>query len=530
MIFNPTRYSNVAKSTKEIFTIPTQGGTITYNGAVQSPSWNNYNTGYMTVSGQTSGTNAGTYTVTFSLIDPENTFWADYTTNDKTVTWTIQRGVITEVPYELPNSSVYTGNPVEPIWNYTSEAMFTISGTTSAINVGEYIAIFTPTSNYQWSDGTTTGKEIVWHIDKAYPIITITPNSLYFDMSQSSLSKTVTVTRTGNGAITAWSGDTNNFVVSVYGNTVTCTPVGNGTAGLFVEVAEDENYYSDSSYIVVTVSGFSGGETPPVGGDLPQNMNDATWEQISSASNDGTLSNYYSIGDYKEITINGELGNHYNKNTGNIDTVQLNNVSINIIILGFDHNGALENLGDGHRTTFFIGSKNNQLSVISNYYNGSPFEDYFIMGDGVNDVNSWTDAILRGTINDDLPNILPSDLVDKIKWTNKYTRSFGQEYIEDQEYAEVTNDKFFLLSDYEVFGRTYFSDYLDGNLQEQYDFFKTGNSKIAYSNNQMAENWWLRSPVKQQDKYYFCAVNSLGALVSMNPNDQTVCLCVAFEL
>lgn len=39
-------------------------------------------------------------------------------------------------------------------------------------NAGNYTAALTPTSNYQWADGTTTAKSISWTIGKATPVVT----------------------------------------------------------------------------------------------------------------------------------------------------------------------------------------------------------------------------------------------------------------------------------------------------------------------------------------------------------------------
>ena len=44
---------------KANITVPTQSGSLTYNGGPQSPTWNNYDTAEMTIGGVTSGTNAG---------------------------------------------------------------------------------------------------------------------------------------------------------------------------------------------------------------------------------------------------------------------------------------------------------------------------------------------------------------------------------------------------------------------------------------------------------------------------------------
>ena len=64
--------------------VPTQSGALTYNGQAQSPSWNSYNPDTMTLGGVTTGTNAGTYTATFTPKDKYK--WSDGTTDAKSVT------------------------------------------------------------------------------------------------------------------------------------------------------------------------------------------------------------------------------------------------------------------------------------------------------------------------------------------------------------------------------------------------------------------------------------------------------------
>ena len=70
-----------------ISTVPTQSGSLTYNGSARTPSWSNYNSTYLTISGSTSGTNAGTYTATFT---PKYGYsWNNWTTTGKTSSWKI---------------------------------------------------------------------------------------------------------------------------------------------------------------------------------------------------------------------------------------------------------------------------------------------------------------------------------------------------------------------------------------------------------------------------------------------------------
>ena len=60
--------SGASNASRKITPIaPTQSGTLTYNGATQTVTWNStYNSSYMTIGGTQSGVNAGTYTGTFT--------------------------------------------------------------------------------------------------------------------------------------------------------------------------------------------------------------------------------------------------------------------------------------------------------------------------------------------------------------------------------------------------------------------------------------------------------------------------------
>ena len=67
--------------------LPSQSGTLTYNASSQTPTWNNYDPNVLDISGDTSGTNAGTYTAIFT--PNENYTWEDGTRTPKPVNWVI---------------------------------------------------------------------------------------------------------------------------------------------------------------------------------------------------------------------------------------------------------------------------------------------------------------------------------------------------------------------------------------------------------------------------------------------------------
>ena len=82
-----TATTSVTVNRKTISAVPSQNGTLTYTGSSQSPSWSNYSTTQLTIGGTTSGTNAGSYTATFT---PKSNYrWADGTTTAKSVSWSI---------------------------------------------------------------------------------------------------------------------------------------------------------------------------------------------------------------------------------------------------------------------------------------------------------------------------------------------------------------------------------------------------------------------------------------------------------
>lgn len=136
--------------------LPSQNGTLTYNGQAQSPSWNAYNPEALTLGGVTTGTNAGTYTATFT---PKGKYkWADGTQTAKEVTWTISAATMT-IPTQS-NSLTYTGSAQSPTWNNYDSGKMTLGGTTSGTNAGSYNATFTPKTNYKWADGSTGAKTV----------------------------------------------------------------------------------------------------------------------------------------------------------------------------------------------------------------------------------------------------------------------------------------------------------------------------------------------------------------------------------
>lgn len=251
--------STVAKEVKwtiisVLVSIPSQSGTLTYNGSAQTPKWQNFDNENSSVS-VSAKTNAGEYTATFTL---KKGMWTDGTTAAKTIKWTIGRATIAAVPAQS-GTLVYDGNPKTPSWNTAYDSAKMTVSVTAATNAGTYSATFTPTSNYKWSDGSTGGKTASWTIGKAANSVTNSPSSIV--LKSSAKTATFTVNRKGNGTITATSNNTGVAKIkSINQSTgvVTVESVNDttGTAKITVKVAEGTNYKAASDTTVSVTATF----------------------------------------------------------------------------------------------------------------------------------------------------------------------------------------------------------------------------------------------------------------------------------
>lgn len=85
-----------------ISTVPSQSGSLTYNTNPQNPSWSGYDSTKMVLSGETVGTNAKTYTATFTPKD-DYVWSGDTEPKAKNVAWTIGKatGTMTISPLSI---------------------------------------------------------------------------------------------------------------------------------------------------------------------------------------------------------------------------------------------------------------------------------------------------------------------------------------------------------------------------------------------------------------------------------------------
>ena len=494
-----TAQKAVTDLTSTIDAVPSQSGVLTFTGAEQAPVWNNYNPAALVMTGETTGTNAGTYTATFTPV--EGYKWRDGTTDAKSVTWTIGRAIIMGIPAQS-GSLTYNGSAQSPVWSGHDAAKLTIGGTTSGTNAGSYNATFTPVSNYQWSDGSTAAKTVAWSIGKAAGSSSLNKSSLA--LSTGTMSGTISVTRAGNGAVSASSSNTNVATVSVSGTTVTVTAKAKGTATITVKVAEGTNHTAPAN------------RTCSVSVTLPTtSLNDNTWATIKEVSDAGQGENYWSVGDTKRITINGKVGNF-----------TFSNLAIDTFIIGFNHNSSREGTNRIHFQIGKIGGKDVCLCD-SQYGSGQSGNGYFNMNPNNSNSGGWNGSYMRKTLlgNSGTPSsppansmlaALPSDLRAVMKSVTKYSDNTGGSP-DNASYVTSTTDYLFLLAEFEYHGARSYANSAEKNFQLQYSYYKAGNSKVKYKHGETgtAAHHWCRS-VYVGYTYRFCLVNTNGSATSFN--------------
>ena len=240
----------------------------------------------------------------------------------------------------------------------------------------------------------------------------------------------------------------------------------------------------------------------------PENMNDATWAQIHELSASGKLGDYYDVGDGKDVTLNGLVGNLY-----------LSHLVITAFILGINHNAALEG---NNKTHFALGKISGKMvALCDSRYNSYTSSGYFVMNGNGSNSGGWnTSEMRKNTLgNSGTPSsppaasllaALPADLRAVMKSVTKYTDNTGGS--NSSRAVTPTTDYLWPMAEFEVFGSRSYANQYEKNSQMQYDYFKAGNSKVAYKHNStFSAVWvWLRS-ADNTGSATFCTLLSDGS-------------------
>ena len=219
-------------------------------------------------------------------------------------------------------------------------------------------------------------------------------------------------------------------------------------------------------------------------------LNENEWDVISAVSTAGEGENYWSVGDCKEIILDGTVGN-----------LTLSNFTTCAFIIGFNHNSSVEGSGRIH---FQFGktalSGGTDICFTDSQYGNTG--GGFRMNTSNTNSGGWASSNMRTALcgtslssySGTFIAVLPAALRAVLKSVTKYTNNTGNSTEESA--VTATTDYIFLLSEYEVFGWISNGNTNEKSKQAQYAYYSAGNSKIKYQHSATgtAAIWWLRSP------------------------------------
>lgn len=188
-----------------------------------------------------------------------------------------------------------------------------------------------------------------------------------------------------------------------------------------------------------------------------------TWDEIATASEDGVASDIWSVGDEKTITLS----------TGE---------QITLVIIGFDHDDLSDGTGKAGIT---FGMKELCKDLYAIHTNNEVYYD---------------ECNLRKITLKDYFSKLPSDLQNHIKYVNKTINKNGE--------IVILQEQLFLLSIIEILNRSDYNFDKEGTQYEYWKSFKNAAIKenlIKHLSNGYgdAADWWTRS---------FKAITSVGSV------------------
>ena len=332
--------------------------------------------------------------------------------------------------------------------------------------------------------------------------------------------------------------------VSVSGGDQPSTVLGGSTFHYTIQTNDDANYEINSVQVLMGDSDITatavtaGGEgeksvtitIDSVSGNIKiivsavvaiKALNDCTWAEISQISSSGQAANTFSVGDQKKIVLNGNVGA-----TSTDPSVSFNNFELYVFIVGINHN---HNIEGNNLIHFQLGKKSNgvNIALCDQYYREGSSGDLglftFIMDtyNSLVTVKGWENCKMRKYLlmssnspitepSQTFTATLPSDLRNVMKTANKVTYSM----VDDIWTLENTKDYISIPSVYEMLGHVNDAYYptTEESYQEQYDYYKSGNSKIYFKHSEstMAVEYWTRSGSMSGSDDNYSSINENG--------------------
>ena len=231
---------------------------------------------------------------------------------------------------------------------------------------------------------------------------------------------------------------------------------------VYTVIFSDVNPYKHIDNVTIDVLAGQNNEVSVVY-KLAPTLEEMSWSNINAIAEAGLAATILSVGDTKEITVNGE--------------------TLTMEIIGFNH----DDLTDGGKAGITFATKHLMTSTRE-------------MNSNASNASGWTGSGMYAWLTTTCYNGLPSDLKNYIKLVKKKTSIGLSNYT-----IETNNMKIFLLSGDEVNSDRSYAFSGEG---DKYPRFTTKDSRVKKLSNgtsNAAVGWWLRSPYKNSNSS-FCGV------------------------
>ena len=303
-------------------------------------------------------------------------------------------------------------------------------------------------------------------------------------LNSSNPTATVTITTNSTGAISVVSSDISICTATVSGQSVVISATSRGTTSVTVNIAESDNFSSISKNISVDASNIAV--------DIHQiSQIENFWTTNTDWNFYETVKQYRNLikaGDYFDFKIVKDLTLRESSYPYAETRILPVGSTLRAVCLGVNHNSALE----GNLAHFCVGrlADNSEIALYGrNYYVVEKEAD-----------SGWADSDIRTWLNNVFYDVLPKDLKECISACTKYTDNlhttdFGSH--EAVSNVTATSDNIWLMSEFEIFGVRKCANTNEQTKQQQYDYYKNGNSRIRRPHNDyngLAVDWWTRSP------------------------------------
>ena len=415
-------------------------------------------------------------------------------TNGSSVSAIPTRDTISTVPSQSGTLTYDGTSQTATFANYDSTKM-SVTGN-SATNAGTHTATFTPLYGYQWSDTTTTGKDVSWTIDKATGGATLSSNSVVVDPEH--LTATVTISNPTGTIGTPTTSDATVATVSLSGSTLTISSVNDtsGDATISIPIAASSNY--NAATVTVSVSAEFLKIVTWAGG-TDQEICD-----MVAAADAGQidLTEYWSVGNERTVLLNAMSASGTNDYGSWSVSEPYEQQNVTMVLMGkncYTLKTAVKNTDGTNRTTcsFCVGVKNGIVVLYNWQYGGHMNNSNFNSG-------SWNSCARRFWCNACYRAALPSTLLPIFK---QFEVKTATEY--NASTVTISDDWFALFAEKEIFGSRIYSNVTEADALTAIEYYTTASNRVKTKDGANPGGWWERSPYSGASTS-FCTVTGDG--------------------